>query len=202
LFANVCKLEGWKYLTYESDFDCKQRDAVIKDFKRVRADEDEEDEEDDDKRDVNILLIATGVGSEGLNLTMANRVLIFSPWWYDTPFFAFRLMLLTSSRHESKEIQSFCRVWRLGQLKECYLKRFIMQNTVEEHMLNVQRMKQADINAVMLVQSAQRIRQCYTDNFPRSGGEVSEEAPQIRTTIKFLFNIDYKGPTTQKKKLK
>jgi SNF2 family DNA or RNA helicase len=98
---------------------------------------------------------------------MANRVLIFSPWW-----------------HESREIQAFCRAWRIGQEKTCYLKRFIMRDSVEEHMLNVQRIKQADINAVM------------------TGAEVSEEEPQIRTTIKYLFGIGYKGPIKQKKNLK
>ncbi len=73
-------------------------------------------------------LRSTGVG---LNLTVASYVFLLDPWW-----------------NESVENQAIDRVHRLGQTRPVRIKRFIMQDSIEEKMLDIQRRKSALAGAI------------------------------------------------------
>ncbi|KAH0542756.1 hypothetical protein FGG08_002895 [Glutinoglossum americanum] len=65
--------------------------------------------------DYPIMLTSLRAGGVGLNLTQANLVISIDMWW-----------------NAAVEHQAFDRVHRLGQIKEVYVKRFIVKETVEE----------------------------------------------------------------------
>lgn len=68
-----------------------------------------------------VLLISLRAGGVGLNLTSAGRVYMMDPWW------SFAV-----------EAQAIDRVHRMGQEREVEVKRFVVENSVEERMLKIQ----------------------------------------------------------------
>lgn len=75
--------------------------------------------------DIFVFLLTTRAGGLGLNLTAANRVVIFDPDW-----------------NPSTDVQARERAWRLGQRREVAVFRFIATGTVEEKMYHRQIFKQ------------------------------------------------------------
>ncbi|KAJ3355764.1 DNA helicase rad5 [Allomyces javanicus] len=67
----------------------------------------------------------------GLNLTVANHVVILDPWW-----------------NHAVEQQAIDRVHRIGQTRPVRVTRFILRDTVEERMLKVQAAKMEMVAAV------------------------------------------------------
>lgn len=68
-----------------------------------------------------IILISLKAGGVGLNLTVANKVILLDPWW-----------------NPSTEDQAIDRVHRLGQSRAVDVYRYICSNTVEEKLLALQ----------------------------------------------------------------
>ncbi|KAL1608529.1 hypothetical protein SLS60_003471 [Paraconiothyrium brasiliense] len=80
-----------------------------------------------DKDDsVTIILVSIGAGGLGLNLTKANKAFVMEPQF-----------------NPAAEAQAVDRVHRLGQTRPVTIKRFIMENSFEEKMLDLQRKKKA-----------------------------------------------------------
>ncbi|KAF1996594.1 hypothetical protein P154DRAFT_556182 [Amniculicola lignicola CBS 123094] len=75
---------------------------------------------------IKIILISIGAGGLGLNLTNANKVYVMEPQF-----------------NPQAEAQAVDRVHRLGQTREVTIKRFIMDNSFEEKMLELQEKKRA-----------------------------------------------------------
>ncbi|SBT81177.1 DNA repair protein rhp16, putative [Plasmodium malariae] len=76
-------------------------------------------------KQLRVLLISLKAGGEGLNLQVANRIFIVDPWW-----------------NPAAELQAIQRAHRIGQTKTVYAIRFIIENTVEEKIIQLQDKKQ------------------------------------------------------------
>lgn len=75
---------------------------------------------------VSFFLISLKAGGVGLNLTAADYVLLYDPWW-----------------HEAAEAQAISRAHRIGQTKPVIAKRYITVESVEEKMLKLKTAKSA-----------------------------------------------------------
>lgn len=73
---------------------------------------------------VTVMLVSIGAGGLGLNLTTANKVFMMEPQF-----------------NPAAEAQAVDRVHRLGQDREVVIKRFIMQDSFEEKMVELQMKK-------------------------------------------------------------
>lgn len=90
---------------------------------------------------VGVLLISLRAGGVGLNLTCANRVIMMDPWW-----------------NFAIEAQAIDRVHRLGQSKEVVVTRFVMQDSVEERILEIQNRKHVLVNELYMSRDQSRNR--------------------------------------------
>lgn len=79
-----------------------------------------------------VLLISTKAGGEGLNLQRANHVFVMDPWW-----------------NPAVEFQAIQRAHRIGQTRPVTAKRFIVKDTIEEKIIELQNKKQAVFEATV-----------------------------------------------------
>ena len=79
-----------------------------------------------------VLLISTKAGGEGLNLQRANHVFVMDPWW-----------------NPAVEFQAIQRAHRIGQTRPVIAQRFIVKNTIEEKIIELQNKKQAVFEATV-----------------------------------------------------
>ncbi|MFO7936897.1 MAG: SNF2-related protein [Kiritimatiellia bacterium] len=82
--------------------------------------------------DIPVFLISLKAGGTGLNLTGADMVIHMDPWW-----------------NPAVEDQATDRAHRIGQKRTVYSIKLIAEHTVEEKVLEMQRKKQALINATI-----------------------------------------------------
>lgn len=76
--------------------------------------------------EVNVFLISLKAGGLGLNLTEADTVIIYDPWW-----------------NPAVEAQAADRAYRIGQDKPVFVYKLITENTVEEKIIAMQDKKRA-----------------------------------------------------------
>ncbi|KAJ5718763.1 DNA repair protein rhp26 [Penicillium malachiteum] len=81
--------------------------------------------------DLHVFLMTTKVGGIGLNLTGADRVIIFDPDW-----------------NPSTDVQACERAWRLGQTRDVTIFRLMMKGTIEEKIYHRQLFKQLMTNKI------------------------------------------------------
>ncbi|MGV6810364.1 MAG: DEAD/DEAH box helicase [bacterium] len=74
--------------------------------------------------DATVFLISLKAGGTGLNLTAADTVIHYDPWW-----------------NPAVEEQATDRAYRLGQDKPVFVYKLITENTVEERIINLQERK-------------------------------------------------------------
>lgn len=101
-----CKLTG----------QTKQRDKVVAQFQQG---------------EVPVFLISLKAGGVGLNLTAADTVIHYDPWW-----------------NPAVEQQATDRAYRIGQDKPVFVYKLITEDTVEEKILKLQEKKQALADAL------------------------------------------------------
>lgn len=83
-------------------------------------------------RSIPIFLISLKAGGTGLNLTGADTVIHYDPWW-----------------NPAVEDQATDRAYRIGQKRTVYSMKLITKGTVEEKVLDMQRRKKAVIDATL-----------------------------------------------------
>lgn len=95
------------YLRMDGDTKIQDRNALVDDFNGNSG--------------INVFLLTTKVGGQGLNLISANGVIIYDPDW-----------------NPSVDIQARERIYRIGQTKPVYIFRLIAKGTIEEKILQRQ----------------------------------------------------------------
>jgi SNF2 family DNA or RNA helicase len=83
------------------------------------------------KGDVPIFLISLKAGGTGLNLTAADVVIHYDPWW-----------------NPAVEEQATDRAHRIGQTKKVFVYKLISQGTIEQRMLELQERKRLLANSI------------------------------------------------------
>lgn len=86
---------------------------------------------------VDVFLISLKAGGVGLNLTMADTVIHYDPWW-----------------NPAAEAQATDRAYRIGQDKPVFVYKLIVENTVEEKILLMQEKKRALADSIFGDQDA------------------------------------------------
>ena len=89
----------------------RKREEAIEKFTKGKAD---------------IFLISLKAGGVGLNLTEADTVIHYDPWW-----------------NPAVENQATDRAYRIGQTKAVFVYKLIVENTIEQKILELQKKKQA-----------------------------------------------------------
>lgn len=90
-----------------------------------------------ENEDIPIFLISLKAGGTGLNLTSADYVIHYDPWW-----------------NPAVENQATDRTHRIGQKRQVFAYKMICQNTVEEKILKLQEAKKDVAEAVIPGQAA------------------------------------------------
>ncbi len=90
-----------------------------------------------EREDIPIFLISLKAGGTGLNLTSADYVIHYDPWW-----------------NPAVENQATDRTHRIGQKRQVFAYKMICQNTVEEKILKLQEQKKGMAEAIIPGQSA------------------------------------------------
>ncbi|KAJ3021634.1 DNA helicase rad5 [Thoreauomyces humboldtii] len=107
----VLREHGFGYARLDGTMNQKERERTLKLF----ASDDAEGSK------VRVLLASMRTAGVGLNLVRASFVVILEPWW-----------------NAPVESQTIDRVHRIGQTRNVLVKRYIMRDSVEERMLEIQ----------------------------------------------------------------
>lgn len=108
------------YTRFDGTMDLKKRQAAIKTFKDPNG--------PDGRPRPMVLLISLKAGGVGLNLTNANHAFMMDCWW-----------------NAAVENQAIDRLHRVTQERPVYVKHFIVGNTIEGRILQIQKRKTAII---------------------------------------------------------
>ncbi|KAF2500576.1 hypothetical protein BU16DRAFT_523354 [Lophium mytilinum] len=108
----------FKYRRMDGNTAIKDRQAMVDEF--------------NNDPDLHVFLLTTKVGGLGVNLTGADRVIIFDPDW-----------------NPSTDIQARERAWRLGQKREVEIYRLMTAGTIEEKIYHRQIFKQFLTNKIL-----------------------------------------------------
>ena len=87
--------------------------------------------------DIPLFLLSLKAGGTGLNLTSADTVIIYDPWW-----------------NPAVELQAADRSHRIGQQRPVTICRLVVRNSVEEKILELQGRKRQLFDAVVEASSA------------------------------------------------
>ncbi|KAF1983741.1 hypothetical protein K402DRAFT_396487 [Aulographum hederae CBS 113979] len=107
----IKNMAGFNYRRMDGNTSIKVRQTLVDEFNQ--------------EPDLHVFLLTTKVGGLGVNLTGANRIIIYDPDW-----------------NPSTDIQARERAWRLGQKREVQIYRLIMAGTIEEKIYHRQLFKQ------------------------------------------------------------
>lgn len=114
----VSSLEGFVYRRMDGTTPISQRQVIVDEFNNDAG--------------IHVFLLTTRVGGLGVNLTGADRVIIFDPDW-----------------NPSTDVQARERAWRLGQKKEVTIYRLMTSGTIEEKIYHRQIFKQFLTNKIL-----------------------------------------------------
>lgn len=118
LEKHVRSLPGFQYRRMDGSTPIKARQAMVDEF--------------NSDPDIHVFLLTTRVGGLGVNLTGADRVIIYDPDW-----------------NPSTDVQARERAWRLGQKRDVTVYRLMTAGTIEEKIYHRQIFKQFLTNKIL-----------------------------------------------------
>ncbi|KAL8916851.1 MAG: hypothetical protein Q9208_008308 [Pyrenodesmia sp. 3 TL-2023] len=114
----IKSLQGFNYRRMDGNTAIHTRQGMVDEF--------------NNNPDAHVFLLTTKVGGLGINLTGANRVIIYDPDW-----------------NPSTDVQARERAWRLGQKREVMIYRLMTAGTIEEKIYHRQLFKQFLTNKIL-----------------------------------------------------
>jgi len=111
IVASFLKSAGIKYSVIRGDVPAKQRGEIVHEFNT-------------NPRGPQVMLVSLRAGGVGLNLIGANHLFLIDMHW-----------------NPALENQACDRIYRVGQDREVHIHRFVCEKTVEEKILDLQRVK-------------------------------------------------------------
>jgi len=114
----ISSLGGFNFRRMDGNTSIKGRQDLVDEFNR--------------DPDLHVFLLTTKVGGLGVNLTGADRVIIYDPDW-----------------NPSTDVQARERAWRLGQKREVEIYRLMTAGTIEEKIYHRQIFKQFLTNKIL-----------------------------------------------------
>ena len=146
----IRSLGGFNYLRMDGNTPISTRQELVDKFNQ--------------NADIHLFLLTTKVGGLGVNLTGADRVIIYDPDW-----------------NPSTDIQARERAWRLGQKREVKIYRLMTAGTIEEKIYHRQLFKQFLTNRILRDPKQRQTFQLKDlhDLFTLGGAEESVETSEI-----------------------
>jgi len=114
----VNRMSGIRFVRMDGNTPIQARQGLVDDFNK--------------NSEIHVFLLTTKVGGLGINLTGANRVIIYDPDW-----------------NPSTDIQARERAWRLGQKREVMIYRLMTAGTIEEKIYHRQLFKTFLTNKIL-----------------------------------------------------
>ncbi|KAK4570132.1 DNA repair protein rhp26 [Recurvomyces mirabilis] len=114
----IQNMPGFNYRRMDGNTSIKDRQDLVDEFNK--------------DPDLHVFLLTTKVGGLGINLTGADRVIIYDPDW-----------------NPSTDVQARERAWRLGQKREVEIYRLMTAGTIEEKIYHRQIFKQFLTNKIL-----------------------------------------------------
>ena len=114
----IRSLQGFSYRRMDGNTPIHTRQSLVDEF--------------NSNPDAHVFLLTTKVGGLGINLTGADRVIIYDPDW-----------------NPSTDVQARERAWRLGQKREVMIYRLMTAGTIEEKIYHRQLFKQFLTNKIL-----------------------------------------------------
>ncbi|PLN78191.1 DNA repair protein Rhp26/Rad26 [Aspergillus taichungensis] len=149
-------LSGFKYRRMDGTTPIHQRQSMVDEFNNAP--------------DIHVFLLTTKVGGLGVNLTGADRVIIYDPDW-----------------NPSTDIQARERAWRLGQKREVTIYRLMTAGTIEEKIYHRQIFKQFLTNKIL---KDPKQRQTFQLSDMHDLFSVGEESQGATETSKIFKDVE------------
>jgi superfamily II DNA or RNA helicase len=107
-----------------------------------------------------VFLLSLKAGGQGLNLTGADRVILYDPWW-----------------NPAVEDQAADRTHRIGQVRHVSSLKLVVRNSVEERILALQAQKRQLFDALVEQPAAETLRGLRDEDFAFLLGEADGPSP-------------------------
>uniref|UniRef100_A0A0N4ZLV3 DNA repair and recombination protein RAD54-like n=1 Tax=Parastrongyloides trichosuri TaxID=131310 RepID=A0A0N4ZLV3_PARTI len=146
ILERLAILEEYSYLRMDGGTPIKQRQQLVQKFNSDQS--------------IFLFLLTTKVGGLGVNLTGANRLIIYDPDW-----------------NPCTDVQARERAWRIGQNREVTIYRLLTSGTIEEKMYQRQIFKQFLANKILDDPKQARILKAHhiKELFTLGNNEVSRK---------------------------
>ncbi|KAK8017217.1 P-loop containing nucleoside triphosphate hydrolase [Apiospora marii] len=162
----IQNLGNFKYLRMDGSTAVKHRQALVDEF--------------NGDPELDVFLLTTKVGGLGVNLTGANRVVIFDPDW-----------------NPSTDVQARERAWRLGQKKDVTIYRLMLRGTIEEKIYHRQIFKQFLSNKVLKDPKQRTALDLHNLHDLFTLGDAEEETETGRLFKDSKVQMDQKNETSK-----